>query len=128
MHYDPRLLFAQICIHLDKTPAHSLEDLAGELRVDPGTIESVVTGMTGSKYSNFKDDILIAKLTRLFLARPNAPMKELSSDLGYRSSRAFAKNVRAACGASAAWLRKRIVAGIQAQKTASAAKAATTVH
>jgi len=129
MWYDSRLLFAQICIRLDHTPACSLVGLSREFQVGARTIQNIVTSMTGGvTFSSFKDDILIARLTRLFLARPFSPVKELSFDLGYKCSRTFARAVRRACGVSAAELRKRIVSEAAAQKTPSATKAATTVH
>ena len=123
MWYDSRLLFAQICIRLDHTPACSLAGLSREFQVCARTISKYrYTHDRRRKFSSFKDDILIARLTRLFLARPFSPVKELSFDLGYKCSRTFARAVRRACGVSAAELRKRIVSEAAAQKTPSATK------
>lgn len=118
MSYDPRLLFAQICVRLDQTPACSLSDLSREFQIDIRTIQNVVASMTGgAKFSSFKDDILIARLSRLFLAKPSSPVNELSLELGYKSREAFARAVRRASGASPAHLRNRIVGEARAQKT-----------
>jgi AraC-like DNA-binding protein len=128
MAYDPRLLFARICICLDETPSCSLIDLAKKFQVDIRTIDGVVTAMTaGGKFGSFKDDILIAKLTRLFLARPTSSMNELSLELGYKSARTFARAVWRACGASPATLRRKIASEVAAQKAKGAAKAAAKV-
>ena len=128
MSYDPRLLFAQICVRLDETPGRSLLDLSREFQVDIRTIQNVVASMTGGvKFSNFKDDILIARLTRLFLAKPSSPINELSLELGYKSREAFARAVRRASGASPAHFRNRIVSEVAAQKT-PALKASATIN
>ena len=118
MSHDPRLLFAQICVRLDETPARSLLDLSREFQVSPRNIQNVVASMTGGvKFSSFKSDILIARLTRLFVARPFSPIQEISSGLGYRSLRAFTRAVRLASGVSPAEFHKRILGEAAAQKT-----------
>ena len=128
MSYDPRLLFAQICVRLDEIPARSLSDLSREFDVDIRTIQNVVASMTGGvKFSSFKDDILIARLTRLFLAKPSAPFNELSLELGYKSDEAFARAVRRASGVSPVHFRNRIVGEARAQK-AHRLKASATVN
>lgn len=115
--YDPRLLFAQICVRLDETPARSLLDLSREFHVDSRTIRSVIASMSGGvKFSSFKDDILIARLTRLFVARPHATIEEVSMDLGYKSERTFARAVCRASGVTPAEFRDRIVGEATAQK------------
>lgn len=128
MSYDPRLLFAQICVRLDETPACSLLDLSREFHVGSRTIHNTVTSMTGGvKFNSFKDDILIARLTRLFVARPFSPIKEISFGLGYKSVRAFARAVRRACGVSPTEFHKRILGEAAAQKTRGL-KASATVN
>lgn len=118
MSYDPRLLFAQICVRLDETPSRSLLDLSRELHISSRIIQNVVASMTGgTKFSSFKDDILIARLTRLFVAQPFSPIQEISSALGYKSLRAFARAVRRASGVSPAEFHKRILGEAAAQKT-----------
>lgn len=77
----------------------------------------MVASMTNREFSKFKDDVLIAKLTRLLLAKPTASIKKLSSDLGYKSSRSFAREVRQACGASPGKLRARIAAELAVQNS-----------
>ncbi len=129
MSYDPRLLFAQICVHLDQTPARSLIDLSREFQVGARTIQGVVAEMTGGgKFTSFRDDILIARLTRLFLAQPNSPIKEISFELGYKSSRTFARAVRRAFGASPAELRKQIATDIAGQHAHRPRSAAAKTH
>ncbi|PYT75999.1 MAG: hypothetical protein DMG40_27065 [Acidobacteria bacterium] len=128
MSYDPRLLFAQISIRLDQTPARSLLELSREFQVGADAIQNVVASMTGGvKFTNFKDDLLLAKLTRLFLAKPTSPINELWFELGYKSSRAFARAVRRACGLSPADLRKRVISDVSAQKTPPL-KASSMIH
>jgi AraC-like DNA-binding protein len=128
MSYDPRLLFAQICVRLDETPARSLFDLSREFHVGARAIQDVVASMTGGKkFSSFKDDILIARLTRLFVARPGSPLKEISCDLGYKSVRTFARAVRRGTGASPAEFRNRLVAKAASRRTRTL-KASTAIH
>ena len=116
MSYDPRLLFAQISIRLDQTPARSLLELSREFQVGPRTIQNAIALMTGTKFSRFKDDVLIARLTRLLLAKPASPIKELWFELGYKSHRTFSRAVRRACGFTPAVLRKRVISDLSAQK------------
>lgn len=118
MSYDPRLLFAQICVRLDETPSRSLLDLSRELHISSRIIQNVVATMTGgTKFTSFKDDILIARLTRLFVAQPFSPIQEISSALGYKSLRAFARAVRRASGVSPAEFHNRVLSQAAAQKT-----------
>lgn len=128
MSYDPRLLFAQICVRLDETPARSLLDLSREFQIDTPAIQNVISSMTGgAKFSTFKDDILIARLTRLFLAKPSSPINELSLELGYKSDEAFTRAVRRASGVSPVVFRNRILGEARTQK-AHRLKAATTIN
>jgi len=112
---DLRLLFPKICVLLDQSPAHSLVRLSRQFQVSTGAIQKVVASMTNRNFTRFKDDILMAKFTRLVMARPSLSINELSSRLGYKSSRSFAWQVRRACGASPARVRIRIASEIAAQ-------------
>ncbi len=71
--------------------------------------------------------MLIARLTRLFLANPVSPIKELSFELGYKSSRTFARAVRRACGHSPAELRKRVISDLGTEKRINL-KVSTMIH
>lgn len=112
---DLRLLFARICIRLDQTPSRSLLDLSREFQVSPKAIQKAVSSMTNRQFTKFKDDVLMAKLTRFLITRPTASIKELAFDLGYKSVQAFAWHVRRASGDSPARLRIRIAAKMAAQ-------------
>lgn len=118
MSADLRLLFAWICVRLDQSPSRSLMDLSRELQVSRMAIQKVVASMTNRKFSKFRDDILMAKLTRLLIARPLSSIQELSAGLGYRSVGSFAWQVKRASGASPAQLRIRIATELAAQNGA----------
>jgi AraC-like DNA-binding protein len=109
MLYDPRLLCARVSALLDQNPSRSLEDLSQELGICSKTIQNAVADTTGRKFTDFKADILIAKLTCFFAAKPFSLIKQVSVDLGYKSTRTFTRAVRRACGASPAELRNQIV-------------------
>jgi len=113
--HDLRLLFARICILLDKTPSRSLLDLSREFQVGPNAIQKAVASMTNRSFTKFKDDVLMAKLTRLLIARPMASVKEMAFDLGYKSVPSFDWHVRRASGVSPARLRLRIAGEMAAQ-------------
>src|SRR5215471_9208506 len=87
--HDLRLLFARICILLDQTPSRSLLDLSREFQVGPNAIQKCVASMTNRSFTKFKDDVLMAKLTRLLIARPTASVKEMAFHLGYKSVQSF---------------------------------------
>lgn len=126
MPYEPGLLFAQICVRLDETPARSLLDLSREFHVSSRTIQNVVASMTGgAKFATFKDDTLIARLTRLFVARPFSPLKEISLNLGYKSVPTFARAVRRASGVTPTEFHKRVLGQAAAQKTRGLKTSAT---
>jgi len=112
---DLRLLFPKICVLLDQSPAHSLARLSRQFEVSPRAIQKAVSSMTNRDFIRFKDDILMAKFTKLLIARPGMSIRELSSRLGYKSCRSFAWQVRRACGASPARVRIRIASEIAAQ-------------
>jgi AraC-like DNA-binding protein len=118
MPSDTRLLFAQLSVRLEEIPSRSLMDLSREFQVSSRTIQHSIAMMTGRKFSDFKDDLLIARLTRLFLAKPLSPIKDVSFELGYKSNRTFARAVRRACGHSPAEFRERVIGEAAAQKKA----------
>jgi len=112
---DIRLLFPKICVLLDQSPAHSLAHLSRQFEVSPSAIQKIVSAMTNRDFTRFKDDILMAKFTKLVIARPGMSIKELSSRLGYKSTRSFAWQVRRACGASPARVRIQIASEFATQ-------------
>lgn len=112
---DLRLLFSRICILLDQSPSRSLLDLSREFQVSPKAIQKAVASMTNRQFTKFRDDVLMAKLTKLLIARPTSSIKELSTSLGYKSAQSFAWHVRRASGFSPVRLRIRIAAETAAQ-------------
>ena len=105
MSYDRSLLCARIFEALDKNPSSSLQELAGLLRVSRRTIQNAVIAVTGMKFKDLREEILLARFQHTLMSEPAAAIKELSRELGYRSARSFARAIRRLCGASPEQLR-----------------------
>ena len=108
MSYDHRLLFEQVSLNLNRNPGLSLRKLARQLRISRRTIQNVVSAFAGKRFSDLRDEIMLAKVQNLMLVTPVAAIKELAFESGYRSPRSFARAVRRACGESPQQLRARI--------------------
>jgi transcriptional regulator GlxA family with amidase domain len=63
---------------------------------------------TGKKFSDLREEILIAKVRELFVLQPELAIKEVSFAVGHRSARSFARAVRRACGFSPEEFRSRV--------------------
>jgi AraC-like DNA-binding protein len=106
--YEPRLLFDRIILALQRNPRCSLEGLSRELRVSRRTIQNAVNAVTGKKLRDLREELLLARVKNLLVSTPNATIKKVALDVGYRSPRSFAHAVRRACGVSPKQLRNRI--------------------
>lgn len=91
-------------------PCCSLGKVSRALHVSRRTIQSAVKAVTGKKFRDLRDEILLEKLKSLLALAPNATIKELSSEAGYSSPRAFARAVRRACGFAPRQLRANLLA------------------
>src|SRR5216110_2547788 len=108
MSYDPTLLYERISSSLHQNPSLSLEELSRELRVSRRTIQNTVIAVTGKKFRDLREELLLARFRSALLAEPAAGIKELSSQIGYGSPRSFARAIRRLCGVSPKQLRALI--------------------
>lgn len=108
MSYDHTLLFDSITLTLQLKPWCSLEGLSRELQVSPHTIKNAIKAATGKKLRDLRDELLFEKVKSVLILMPTATIKQLSSEAGYRSPRAFARAVRRAYGISPEQLRARV--------------------
>lgn len=115
MSYDPTLLYERIFLSLQRNPGLSLEELSQELHVSRRTIQNTVIGATGKKFRDLRDELLLTGFKSALAAEPAAAIKELSSKIGYRSPRSFARAIRRACGIPPEQLRS-LLAGLVASK------------
>lgn len=115
MSYDPTLLYERIFLCLQRNPTLSLEELSQELHVSRRTIQNTVTGATGKKFRDLREELLLARFQSALAAEPAAAIKELSSEIGYHSPRSFARAIRRACGIAPEQLRS-LIAGLVASK------------
>lgn len=105
MSYEPTLLFRRISLRLQRNPSLSLEELSRELHVSRRTIQNTVITVKGQKFRDLREQLLLARFQSALAAEPEAAIKELSSEIGYRSARSFARAIRRACGKSPEQLR-----------------------
>ena len=102
------VLFSRITLTLQGNPCCSLGELSRELRVSRRTIQNAVDAVTGKKFRDLRDELLLAKIKNLLASAPNSTIRKLSLKAGYRSPRAFARAVRRTCGVSPQQLRSLI--------------------
>lgn len=114
--YTQRQLFSRITLSLQSKPHCSLAELSRELRVGRRTIQNAVSAVTGKRFRDLRDEVLLEKVKGLLASAPSAAIKEVSFEVGYRSPCAFARAVRRACGISPRQLRSRILEEVLAHK------------
>ena len=117
MSYDPTLLYERIFLSLQQNPSLSLEELSGDLHVSRRTIQNIIIAVAGKKFRDLREEFLLARFKTALAAEPAATIKELSSEIGYRSPRAFARAIQRACGISPQQLRYILAGGLVAFKT-----------
>lgn len=105
MSYDPRLLFERISMYLNENPRKTLEDLSQDLRVSKRTIKKTVRLSTGGNFRRYREEVLMERVKGFFAKQPDAAIKVLSIDLGFKSPSSFARAVRRASGACPGELR-----------------------
>jgi len=116
MSYDPRLLYERIFHSLLQGPSLSLEELARALHVSPRTIQNTVFAVAGRKFRDLREELLLMRLRSAIVSEPAAAIKELSSEIGYKSPRSFARAIRRACGVSPEQLRALIASEMVGSK------------
>jgi AraC-like DNA-binding protein len=116
MSYDPTLLYQQVSLSLHGNPSLTLEELSRELRVSRRTIQNTVIAVSGKKFRDLREELLLAKFQSTLAAEPAAAIKDLSSEIGYGSPRSFARAIRRACGVSPERLRARLAAELVGSK------------
>lgn|SRR5215469_13311221 len=85
--------------------------LSREVHVSPRTLQNAVSAITGNKFSDLREEVLIRRVRNLLASAPSTPIRKLSLEAGYRSPRSFARALRHACGVSPRQLRIRIAGG-----------------
>lgn len=107
MSSDHALLYQAISLSLHRNPSISLWELSRQLRVSRRTLQRAVCSITGKRFRELREEILLARVASLLMAKPGMAIKELSFETGYSSPRSFARAVRRACGLSPEQLRAR---------------------
>lgn len=103
------LLLDAVIRRLNRAPFTSLGDLARELHVSTRTLQNVIKLATGGTFRRLRDELLVARVKSLLESDPTRAIKGLSSELGCKSPRSFARTVKQACGSSPEQLRSRII-------------------
>src|SRR5437899_1848868 len=105
---DHTLLFKKIALTLKGNPCCSLRGLSRELQVSRRTIQNAVSAVTGKKFRDLREELLLVRIKNLLASAPNTTIRQVSLEAGYRSPRSFARAVRRASGVSPQQLRTRI--------------------
>lgn len=103
------LLLEGVLRRLSRAPSALLEDLTQEFRVSRRTLENAINMTTGKTFREVRDELLVKQATSLLESDPTRAIKALSSELGYKSPRSFARAVKRACGFSPAQLRSHMI-------------------
>src|SRR6266568_4380352 len=102
------VLFNRITLTLQGNPCCSLGELSRELRVSRRTIQNAVDAITGRKFRDLRDELLVVKIKSLLGSAPNITISQVSLEAGFKSPRSFARAVRRASGVSPQQLRTLI--------------------
>lgn len=93
---------------LEGDPCRSLSDLSQKLQVSRRTIQNTVNMVTGKKFRDLREKLLLARIQKLLVSAPSKTIRRVSQECGYRSSRSFARAVLRVCGVTPQQLRTRI--------------------
>lgn len=107
--YDHRVLFKRIASTLQGNPCWSLGKMSRKLQVSQRTIEKAIIAASGKTFRELKKGILVERVRSTFASDPTQRIKDVASDLGYKSPRSFARAIKRACGSSPEELRSRII-------------------
>ena len=116
MSYDHRLLCKRISQCLHRNPNSSLRQIAGELHLSRRTIQNAVVAVTGKKFCELRQEVLLERIEKVLSSVANATIRRLSCEAGYKCSRSFARAVRRAWGVTPRELRTRIAEELLASK------------
>lgn len=117
MSYDHELLYLRVSLSLQRKPNCSLRELARELHVSRRTIENAVISATGKTFRELQEEFLLLRIKDIFAEAPNATIRKVSLEVGYKSPRSFARAVRRICAVSPRQLRSRIAGELLKSKT-----------
>jgi AraC-like DNA-binding protein len=102
---------------LNGAPSTPLTDLTRELRVSRRTLQYAVRMSTGKTFRELRDELRVERVKTALESHPTRAIKALSSELGYKSPRSFARAIKRACGSPPAKLRSQIICQlVQAEK------------
>lgn len=103
------LLLNAVIRRLNRAPFTSLGELARERDVSTRTLQNVIKLATGGTFRRLRDELLAGRVKSLLESDPTQAIKDLSSELGCKSPRSFARTIKQACGCSPEQLRSRII-------------------
>lgn len=115
--YEAKFLLDTILLRLTRTPSRLLGEFSRELSVSQRTIEKAIIVASGKTFRELREGILVDRVRSTFASDPTQRVKELASDLGYKSPRSFARAIKRACGSSPEELRSRIIRDLVAVET-----------
>ena len=95
--------------HVSRSPSSRLEDLTREFHVSRRTLQNAIKMTTGKTFRELRNELLVERANSLLESHPARGIKELAFELGYKSSRSFARAIRRACGCSPSELRSRVM-------------------
>jgi AraC-like DNA-binding protein len=89
MAYDLHRLFDEVDFLLDKNPCTTLFEISRQLAVDRHTIEKVVRLKSKKSFRDLRREYLYARACSLLSERPERPLKQVASSLGYTTVQAL---------------------------------------
>lgn len=93
---------------LEGDPCRSLSDLSQELQVNSRTIQNTVNMVTGKKFRDLRERLLLVRIQKLLVSGPSKTIRRVSQETGFKSPRSFSRAVRRVCGVTPQQLRTRI--------------------
>lgn len=89
MAYDLHQLFGEVDSLLGKNPRTTLFEMSRQLSVDRHTIERVVRLRSKKSFRDLRREYLYARACSLLSERPERPLKQVASSLGYTTVQAL---------------------------------------
>jgi len=89
MAYDLHRLFDEVDSLLGKNPCTTLFEISRQLAVDRHTIEKVVRLRSKKSFRDLRREYLYARACSLLSERPERPLKQVASSLGYTTVQAL---------------------------------------
>jgi AraC-like DNA-binding protein len=106
MTYNLPKLFSDVQACLGRNPCVSLHELSRTLGVERHTIEKAMNHIAGISFQKYQKQRLLARALNLLIQHGELSEKQIAANLGYGSTQAFSRFIKARTGKTPSEIRR----------------------